>query len=138
MRENYRFHVSSENTDNTPFYKYCYTRISLHRGQHDSSKIGNEKGIFYSLTNCAARHLFNALYIYLPYQITRKYIGDKTTHLTEGLLSEIRDHSVADEINCRRHRFQNASRMFVTGNNSDCQYSRRSKYHSVCCIMMGS
>ena len=35
-------------------------------------------------------------------------------HLTEGLLCEIRNRSVADEINCRRHRFQIASRMFVT------------------------
>jgi len=61
---------------------------------------------------------------------------DKMPHLTEGLLSEIRNHSVTDEISCRRHRFQNAWRMFVAEDN--CQQTSRFKYHSVCCIMMGS
>jgi len=46
--------------------------------------------------------------------MTRKYIWDRGPHLTEILLNEIRNHSVADEISCRRHPFQNASRMFVT------------------------
>jgi len=52
------------------------------------------------------------------YKVTKsnntEYIWDREPHLTESLLNEIRNRSVADEISCRRHRFQNASIMFVT------------------------